>query len=78
MAKLTVNLPNRPQGSDVGVPGIGTFENGKEHEVPASVKKRYEARGKKFPRVIGEPLPAPVEPDPEPVYDYEMKEYDNA
>jgi hypothetical protein len=57
MPKLVVNVPNRPVGSMVGVPSIGYFENGKEHEVSDRVKKRYESTGRIFPTVVGKPLP---------------------
>ena len=62
MAKLVVNLPNRPKGANVSIPGLGTFENGKEHEVDSKTKQRYERRVGKMPSLVGRPLPAPPEP----------------
>lgn len=35
MAKLTVNLPNRPEGDPIQIPGLGVFPNGAVYAVSA-------------------------------------------
>jgi len=67
MTKITVNLPNRPKGSMVGIPGLGRFENGKEYDVDDKVLRRHAQRkGYMQPKtVFGEPLKKAAPKPPE-------------
>ena len=49
MYTLHVNLPNRPVGSRVYVPGLGTYENGSANEISDLVANKA---FKKFPRLF--------------------------
>lgn len=49
MATMTINLPNRPQGSKVEVDGLGEFENGETVELSDEQLDSYERRmGRSF------------------------------
>lgn len=43
MAKVKVYLDNRPDGTDVRVPGLGVFENGTTTTVDEDVWRRFKA-----------------------------------
>jgi hypothetical protein len=56
---IFVNMPNRPRGDDVEIPGLGIFVNGEHHTVdPDQVKRAREA---------GYPLDAMFDDNDEPV-----------
>lgn len=48
MYTLYVNLPNRPDGSKVYVPGLGTYDNGSTNSIADLVADRA---FKKYPRL---------------------------
>lgn len=48
MYKVHVNLPNRPDGSRVYVPGLGTYDNGSTTEIEDFVAERA---FNKYPRI---------------------------
>lgn len=50
MYKLHVNLPNRPSGSRVYVPGLGTYDNGSTNEISEVFA---ESAFKRYPRLYG-------------------------
>lgn len=50
MYKLHVNLPNRPKGSRVYVPGLGTYDNGSTNEITDAFA---ENAFKRYPRLYG-------------------------
>ncbi|MCA1806910.1 MAG: hypothetical protein LC687_03470 [Actinobacteria bacterium] len=50
MYTLHVNLPNRPQGSRVYVPGLGTYNNHSANDLSDSVANNA---FKKYPRLYG-------------------------
>ncbi|MCA1799960.1 MAG: hypothetical protein LC687_05515 [Actinobacteria bacterium] len=50
MYKLHVNLPNRPPGSRVYVPGLGTYDNGSTNEISDTFA---ESAFQRYPRLFG-------------------------
>jgi hypothetical protein len=45
--RMKVNLPNRPQGVEISIPGLGAFENGKTYDVTDEQATAFRrARGK--------------------------------
>lgn len=50
MYTLHVNLPNRPEGSRVYVPGLGTYDNGSTNEISEAFADSAFSR---YPRLYG-------------------------
>jgi len=50
MYTLYVNLPNRPAGSRVYIPGLGTYNNGTTNELSEVVANNA---FKRYPRIYG-------------------------
>jgi hypothetical protein len=56
VAKITVNLPNRPKDELIEVAGLGTFENGYQHELTDDHHVVALAHNLEIPEEVGEPL----------------------
>jgi hypothetical protein len=53
--KIKVDLPNRPKGAEISIPGLGAFENGKTYDVTDEQAGAFRrARGKMVDDVDGE------------------------
>jgi hypothetical protein len=60
VAKITVNFPNRPEGDDIEVTGLGVFKNGYEHQLTDENLMSAQAHGLEIPDeglLLGDPLP---------------------